>query len=121
MGLDAVELVLRCEEVFAITLADDEVRDIHTVRELYALLCAKLKLIPTPNLVTPDHLPAISTITGRTLLFFHKRENLPPPAPDTWTPDLVWSYLIAIFVDQQGLDPVQVLPDAEIVRDLGID
>jgi hypothetical protein len=96
MGLDVVELILRCEELFAITLADDELTRIRTVGEFYTLNCRELNVIPDT------------------------RSKLPPPEPQVWTPSLVWAYVVAIVVDQQGLKPERIQPHAEIVRDLGI-
>ena len=44
MGLDTVELVMRCEEVFAIDLPDHKLSHIRTVGDLYVLICDELKL-----------------------------------------------------------------------------
>jgi hypothetical protein len=37
------------------------------------------------------------------------------------SPQTVWDALVAIFVDQQGLKPQDILPHARIADDLGID
>jgi acyl carrier protein len=42
MGLDIVELVLRTEQLYSITLPDDEAARVRTVADLYHLVCAKL-------------------------------------------------------------------------------
>jgi hypothetical protein len=119
MGLDVVELILRCEELFAITLADDELTRIRTVGEFYTLNCRELNVIPEANPVTPGTLPAVSVVTKKGWIF-DTRSKLPPPEPQVWTPSLVWAYVVAIVVDQQGLKPERIQPHAEIVRDLGI-
>jgi acyl carrier protein len=47
MGLDAVELVMRTEDEFGITLADDEAGSVKTVGDLYQLVLSKLDLTPS--------------------------------------------------------------------------
>jgi acyl carrier protein len=49
MGLDVVELVMRCEEVFAIELRDEDMERVQTVGDLYTAVCNELKLTPHPN------------------------------------------------------------------------
>ena len=44
MGLDAVEIILRTEEVFAVDLPDSECAKVSTVGDLYRLLLQKLTL-----------------------------------------------------------------------------
>jgi len=44
MGLDAVEIILRAEELFLITVGDDEAGAVRTVGEFYNLICATLNL-----------------------------------------------------------------------------
>lgn len=48
MGLDAVEIVPRCEELFSITLADDETAAVRTVDDLYRLICTERNPTPRP-------------------------------------------------------------------------
>lgn len=47
MGLDAVEIVLRTEDEFSITLGDEEVATTRTVREFYQLVLSKLDTTPS--------------------------------------------------------------------------
>ena len=49
MGLDTVELVLRTEEVFGISLPDEECEQIVTVGDLYRLVLTKLNLPYIPS------------------------------------------------------------------------
>jgi hypothetical protein len=60
MGLDAVEIVLRTEEFFVITIEDDEAVAICTVGDFYNLLCMKLNVLPLQSPVTYAKL---STVT----------------------------------------------------------
>ncbi len=67
MGLDAVEIVLRTEELFDITIAVDEagpVRTVRTVRGFYHLICSKHNVTPLASPVTSAELPIITQ--GRT-------------------------------------------------------
>ena len=45
----------------------------------------------------------------------------PPPEILPWTPQTVWDTVVAIFVDQMGLAPKEILLDARITQDLKID
>jgi len=121
MGLDAVEIVLRTEELFAITIEDDEASAIRTVGDFYNLICAKLNLTPLTSPRTPDELPEI-TLKEKKFLFLYTHTPLPAP-PDVlpWSPQTVWNALVAIFVDQQGLKPAKILYTARIADDLGVD
>ncbi|HZB87167.1 MAG TPA: hypothetical protein VE291_00765 [Terracidiphilus sp.] len=47
MGLDGVEIVLRIEDEFSISLADEEARGVRTVGDLYELVLSKLDTTST--------------------------------------------------------------------------
>jgi acyl carrier protein len=47
MGLDSVEIVMRTEDEFSITLTDDEAGAVRTVDDLYRLVLSKLDLTPS--------------------------------------------------------------------------
>ena len=121
MGLDAVELILRCEELFSIHLDDNEAAVVRTVDDLYRLICSKFVVTPLPSPVTPAELPHI-TEKEKIFLFLYRPHPLPaPPEILPWSPQTVWDALVAIFVDQMALDPTEILPHSRIVADLGID
>jgi hypothetical protein len=121
MGLDAVDLVLRAEELFAITIGDHEAGSVRTVGDFYLLICAKLNVAPLLSPATSGKLP---TITHKEKKFFFVYSHTPLPAPSEvlpWSPQSVWDCLVAVFVDQQGLDPDEILYKARIAQDLGVD
>jgi hypothetical protein len=121
MGLDAVEIVLRTEELFAITIADDEAAAVRTVGDFYNLICSKLNITPLPSPITSAELPEI-THKEKTFLFLYKHTPLPaPPEVIPWSPQSVWDVLIAVFVDQQGLIHEDIRYHARIAQDLGVD
>ena len=121
MGLDAVEIVLRTEELFAITIKDDEVAAIRTVGHFYQLICSKLNVTPLPSPITSAELP---TITHKEKKFLFLSTHTPLPAPLELlprSPQTIWDALVAIFVDQICLDAEQILYHARIAQDLGVD
>jgi len=121
MGLDAVEIVLRTEELFVITFTDDEAAAVRTVGDFYQLICSKLHVTPLPSPVTSAELRTI-THKEKTLWFLSKNTPLPaPPEVLPWSPQSVWDALVAVFVDQMCLDPEEILYHARINQDLGID
>jgi hypothetical protein len=121
MGLDAVEIVLRTEDLFAITIQDDEAAAVRTVGDFYRLLCSKRNVTPLPSPVTSAELPII---THKEKKFLFLRTHTPLPAPPEvlpWSPQSIWDALVAVFVDQQGLKPEKILYHARIADDLGVD
>ena len=121
MGLDAVEIVLRAEELFVITIEDDEAAAVRTVGDFYNLICSKLNVTPLLSPITSAELPEI-THKEKTFLFLSRHTSLPaPPEVLPWSPQSVWDALVAIFVDQQGLKREKILYYARIAQDLGVD
>jgi hypothetical protein len=76
MGLDAVELILRAEELYSTRFTDDEAAQVRTVNDFYRLICSKLNLTPLPNPETPPTLPKISELES---LRFLRRRYTPLP------------------------------------------
>jgi hypothetical protein len=121
MGLDAVEIILRAEELFVITIGDDEAAAVRTVGDFYNLICSKLNVTPLPSPITSAELPKI-THKEKTFLFLSRHTPLPaPPEVLPWSPQSVWDVLVGIFIDQQGLKREDILYHARIVHDLGVD
>jgi hypothetical protein len=75
MGLDAVELVLRTEEFFVISIGDDEAASVRTVGDFYNLICTKLDVLPLQRPVTPINLPIV-TEKEKVFLFLQKQTPL---------------------------------------------
>lgn len=121
MGLDAVEIVLRAEEFFGVAIQDEEAVAVRTVGDLYCLVCSKLELQALASPITSETLPKV-TEKERVFLFLAKHTPLPPP-PEVlpWSSQSVWDCLIAVLVDQQGLDSDQLLFHARFVEDLRVD
>jgi hypothetical protein len=121
MGLDAVELVLRTEEFFVISIEDDEVASVRTVGDFYDLVCAKLGIPPLQNPATSTNLPVV-TEKEKVFLFLQKQKSRPAP-PDVlpWSPQSVWDSLVAVIVDQLCLEPGEILHHARFVEDLRVD
>ena len=121
MGLDAVEIVLRTEEIFTIAISDEEAGEVRTVGDFYVVICQKLGLLSLRSPITPAVLPKIIQ-KDRQFWFVYKHTPLPPP-PEVlpWTAQTVWNALVAIFVDQMSLKPEEIVLDANIAKDLKID
>ena len=116
-----MEIVLRTEELFDITIEDGEAATVRTVGNFYDLVCGKLNLIPLLSPVTSAPLPEI-TVKEKTFLFLYRHTPLPaPPEVLPWSPQSVWDCVVAVMVDQQGLKPDKVRYEARFVEDLGID
>jgi hypothetical protein len=108
MGLDTVELVMRCEEVFAIDLPDNELTWVIRVGDLYDLICRKMKLEPVKS---PTNATGISKLPKGVLKI----------TPVVWNAEDVWATMVAVFVDQLCLEPDQVTYVARIGEDLRVD
>ncbi|HEY3707606.1 MAG TPA: hypothetical protein VGL22_21270 [Terracidiphilus sp.] len=121
MGLDAVEIILRAEELFAIDIPDRDASTVKTVGDFYNLICGKSGVPPLESPETSEKLP---TITERERIFLFLARLKPLPAPNSvlpWSPQSVWDCTVAIFVDQMGLKPEEIIHGAQIAADLGVD
>ncbi|RRA49333.1 hypothetical protein [Acidipila sp. EB88] len=120
MGLDAIEIILRAEELFVVSISDDEANDVRTVGDFYRLICGKLSLTALESPGTSAKLPRI-TQKVKKLSFLETHIPLPPPpAVLPWTSQTVWDAVVAIFVDQLALEPEEILVQARIKQDLKI-
>jgi|SRR5208337_2710267 len=120
MGLDAVEIILRAEELFAIDIGDEEAAKVETVGQFYELICSKLQIPPSQSPVTSEVLPVI-THREKVFAFLSRNTRLPAPAEVLpWSPQSVWDCVVAVFVDQQGLRAKDVTYQARIAKDLGV-
>jgi acyl carrier protein len=108
MGLDLVEIVLRCEETFAIVLPDDQMERVQTVGDLYGYVCQALKVTPLEN-------PALAAIPTQILA---PRSY---PVGKVWTPEDVWKTLVFVVTDQLQIDAADVTYHASFQNDLGCD
>jgi len=106
MGLDVVELVLRCEEEFAVDLADDRLESMRTVGDLLELICEQLKIPFGPDAPRPA-----------------SRVFIPRGSPPAggWTRDSIWFKLVQICVDELAVEDYEVTYSASFVDDLGAD
>jgi acyl carrier protein len=111
MGLDTVEIILRTEETFSITLPDQQCEQVRTVGDLYRLVLQKLSLRyqPATEIEAQHH--------GRD----RSRIRLTPIIPFDFTPPDVWVTLKALIVDQLQIDPGEVQESAAFQQDLGCD
>jgi len=108
VGLDIVELVMRCEEVFEIELREEDMERVRMVGDLYTAICKELKLTPLPNPTTAGGQERIS------------RASL-NPHPVAWTPEDVWATLRASVVDQLRVNEEDVVSSAHFQYDLRAD
>jgi acyl carrier protein len=107
MGLDNVELVMRTEEVFNITIEDSDAEQVRTVGDLYELVCKLLNVSPTPNPEIPTTLdPAL---TG-------KYDSL-----SIHTPEDIWIRLVLTIHDHLQVDVNEIRYNASFQNDLGAD
>jgi hypothetical protein len=121
MGLDAVEIIMRAEELFAITIEDREAATVRTVGDFYRLICSKLGVTPLESPTSSIELPVI---THKEEQFWFMAKHTPLPAPPEvlpWSAQSVWDCVVAVFVDQQGLKREEIFCDARVVQDLGVD
>jgi acyl carrier protein len=110
LGLDAVEIILRTEEVFAVDLPDSECSKVSTVGDLYRLVLEKLNLpYVSPNDIENPDRPAAG----------YNRSRLQFASLKPWdTPD-AWVTLKAIIQDQLQVTDDDINESARFVQDLG--
>ena len=109
MGLDAVEIVLRTEEVFSIELPDSECAQIRTVGDLYVAILNKLNL--------PYQAASSIEVAGSGCDRSHKQL----PSITAWNSPDIWITLKSIIQYQLQIDLDDIRESAEFVRDLGCD
>jgi hypothetical protein len=106
MGLDIVELVMRTEEVFNITIEPAEAEQVRTVGDLYELVCKLLNVSPTPD---PDKLTGI-----------HYPPRRYGPLSQQ-TPEDIWIKVVTIIHDQLQIDVKEIRYNASFTEDLRAD
>ena len=106
MGLDIVEVVMRCEETFDVRLEPIRLEQMRTVGDLFDLACEQLNL--------PIGAPMRDPMAGAAL-------SLIAIPAGGWSKDSVWTKLVQICVDQLQVEPDQVKYAASFVDDLGAD
>jgi acyl carrier protein len=106
MGLDVVELTLRCEEEFDVALENDRLERVRTVGDLFELICEKLGLPCGPDALRPIRRTFVPLATGPS---------------EAWTRDSVWIKLVQIIIDQLQVDEEDVTYHASFLDDLGAD
>jgi hypothetical protein len=106
MGLDVVELTMRCEETFHVELEDWRLGQMRTVGDLFELICEQLGLPFGPQ---------------------EPRPTVPPQIPlgdvpsESWNRDTVWRKVVEICVDQLQVAPEEVVYFADFGEDLKAD
>ena len=104
--MDMVELVMRTEEIFGITIDDSDAGQIQTVGDLYELVCKLLNISPNSN---PDQ-------------FTDASQPTPKYGPlSIQTPEDIWIKLVVIIDDQLQVDPKEIRYNASFQNDLGVD
>jgi acyl carrier protein len=106
MGLDVVELTLRCEEEFDVALENDRLERVRTVGDLFELICEKLGLPFGPDAPRPL-----------------RRAFIPPATEPSegWSRDSVWFKHVQIIIEQLQVDEADVTYHASFLDDLGAD
>lgn len=104
MGLDVVELVLECEQVFGISLDDHKLATTTHVGHLFELICTELHL-PLATAAPP---PGINRLS-------RPLDNRP------WTRRDTWATLIGIFGERGfTVKDDQAFYRASLTDDLGL-
>jgi acyl carrier protein len=123
MGLDTVEIVLRTEEVFGISLPDDECEQFVTVGDLYKAVLTKLDMPYISSREIEESGVGISRLRNAELRILKAKYDRvePDPAQIPWTAPDVWLTLEAIITDQLQIEPDEVREHAAFLKDLGCD
>jgi hypothetical protein len=100
MGLDIVEVVMRCEELFDVRLEPIRLEQMRTVGDSFDLVCEQLNL--------PGGAPMRDPIAGAPLPLI----AIPTAG---WSKDGVWTKLVQICVDQLQVEPDQIKYAASFV------
>ena len=105
MGLDIVELVIRCEEEFGVSLDNHLLESTRTVGDLFEIICAQLNRLSDPDTLQPVNRPSIPHAVA---------------VADGWTRDAVWSQLVRLLADQFQVAPDRITYTTSFL-DLGAD
>jgi acyl carrier protein len=109
MGLDTVELILRVEETFDVSLPDEDCGSIRTVGDLYRLVLLRLDL------------PYEASSAVESSQSGSDRSTRQFSAISSWnTPD-VWLTRKGIIQDQLQVRPAEIHEDATFSDDLRCD
>ena len=92
MGLDTVEILMATERTFGIDISDADAAQCRTVGDLHRCV---IRLLEQKYQREGSHLIVDAEIT--------------------------WNTLVPLIVEESGVRPEQVRPEAEWSRDLGID
>jgi acyl carrier protein len=106
MGLDIVELVIRTEEVFGITIENSDAEKIRTVGDLYQLVCKLLNVSPTPD-------------PGKLIGIHHPPSRYGPLSQHT--AEDIWVKIVVTIQDQLQVDVTDIRYNAHFQNDLGAD
>jgi acyl carrier protein len=115
MGLDLVEVVMRTEEVFSISIPDEDAEQIRTVGDLYRIVLEKLSL-PYLGSCGPTHRDK-AAMNGAPFLV--QAAGAPPSGG--WTCEKVWLAVRQVVVDQLQVRTEEVTEDARFNEDLSAD
>lgn len=105
MGLDVVEIVMRCEEELGVGLDSQLLESIDTVGELFEIICAQMNLPPGSDSLQPVNRSSIHHAIA---------------VSDEWTRETVWLALVRMCADQLQVEPDKITYTARFV-DLGAD
>ncbi len=122
MGLDLVEVVMRTEEVFGISLPDEECSLVRTVGDLYRLVLEKLDLCYSPPIAEESGAAGDrpTSLRHHYAATANQSDSSHVPSP-TWTAADVWRTLKALLQDQLQVDASEIKEQSSFAEDLGAD